>query len=540
MFSARNIYQVILILISASLIPASNASVVTSEEVSAFDKPLSVLLLNALFPAHLFPLVSLGEELVKRGHNVTLCSPVMEGSKLLPNVPESVGIKFVSAGYDDISQEDYNMLMKSLQNWENGYSTFKRLADSGQLSAVKIRDKLESLGVGNFDVIVCDYSILQVGLYFAFLGKRVIIFSSFLPPYPAVEPPWPTPITLFGGQSDDLSFLQRLLNRILSVLLKTSLFNWFESIVERDEGFAEVLGGVKLMQYPGIYVPHIATSVVGFDVPTLLTPLVHYVGPVLKGTIPDLDKDIESWLRTKQNKSVIYISMGTTGYVSLDTAKAIVEGVKATGYDAIWALREDCKNVLEGLIDKEQFLIKNWVNQQAILKHPAITASIIHCGLNSVQESLYNALPVICLPHAFDQFQTGTTVGLLGVGMSMYSFMDTITGNKNLSAGDMTNAIDTVTSEHFKSNARKVSLWYKFAGGAKTAADLVEFYADVGYDHLIPAFAKYNWTWVQYYNADVYLVLIGLFVLFLYCTYKCVRCCCLCICTQNSKKGKAD
>ena len=42
------------------------------------------------------------------------------------------------------------------------------------------------------------------------------------------------------------------------------------------------------------------------------------------------------------------------------------------------------------------------------------------------------------------------------------------------------------------------------AGGSEKAADLVEFYEEVGYEHLVPAYAKYEWTWVQYYSVDVY------------------------------------
>ena len=64
------------------------------------EKPLSVLLVNGLYRGHLSSLVSLGEELVKRHHKVTLIANVLNGSRTYPEFSERVGIKFISAGYD--------------------------------------------------------------------------------------------------------------------------------------------------------------------------------------------------------------------------------------------------------------------------------------------------------------------------------------------------------------------------------------------------------------------------------------------------------
>ena len=58
----------------------------------------NILLVTSPAPGHVYPITALGEELVKRGHNVTLCATVMEGSDLLPALPHSYGIKFISAG----------------------------------------------------------------------------------------------------------------------------------------------------------------------------------------------------------------------------------------------------------------------------------------------------------------------------------------------------------------------------------------------------------------------------------------------------------
>ena len=496
-----------------------------TQELVVEDRPLNILLLNGLFAGHLFPLVSLGEELVSRGHNVSLCSTVMEGSRLLPSLPESVGIKFLNAGLDVITLEEFEAQTRNQKDGPGG-AAVADFATVAHQSAVKILNKLETYGIERFDMIVCDFSVIPIGLHYAILGRKVIAFSSMLPPYPAIESPWPLPFTLSGGQSDDLSFLERLQNSILAPLLIPAWNYVIWIICKGDERLETTLNGINFMRYPGINIPHLITSVIGFDTPALQTPLRHYVGPMVKKRTDKLAEDLEEWLSNKRERSVIYISMGTTGYVSGDVARAIIESVMATKFDAVWALRDNNRGSIEGVeIDDNRIFISGWVSQQTILAHASIRLCILHCGLNSVQESLYNGLPVVCLPHAFDHFATGGTIRNIRVGISMYSFFDSILGHTNVSAKDLTNAITTVSSDEYVANARRVSLMYKFAGGAETAAGLVEYYTDVGYDHLIPAFARYQWSWIQYRNLDVCVVLFSILAVFTFLLYKCLYSC---------------
>ena len=112
-------------------------------------------------------------------------------------------------------------------------------------------------------------------------------------------------------------------------------------------------------------------------------------------------------------------------------------------------------------------------------------------------------------------------------------------GNK-FTSENLTIAIKTITeSDDYSEEAKKIRKVFKFAGGVKRAADLVEFYSEVGYDHLIPAFAKYEWSWVQYYNVDVYCVLSLLSCLSFYFFYRSLKCCCKCFCSK-AKKPKSD
>ena len=45
---------------------------------------------------------------------------------------------------------------------------------------------------------------------------------------------------------------------------------------------------------------------------------------------------------------------------------------------------------------------------------------------------------------------------------------------------------------------------------------------DVGVSHLVPAYAKYDWNWIQYYDIDVYLLLGTLLGLILYISFSVV------------------
>ena len=82
---------------------------------------------------------------------------------------------------------------------------------------------------------------------------------------------------------------------------------------------------------------------------------------------------------------------------------------------------------------------------------------------------------------------------------------------------------------------------FREAGGVDRAADLVEHYCDVGYDHLIPAYAKYNWSWVQYYNVDVHAVILMALVAIGYLVMKLCQCVCWRCCRKaKSEKSKVD
>ena len=230
--------------------------------------------------------------------------------------------------------------------------------------------------------------------------------------------------------------------------------------------------------------------------------------------------------------------MGATGFITTPIATVTVNGILATDFSAVWALPMSNQAVLEGVdIDKDRFFISKWIPRQTLFKHPKLAMTILHCAMNSVQESLYNGLPILCVPHGFDHFDVATRVASAQVGIPLYSMTDSLIHGKTFTSENVTNVVRTITeNKKYAEQAKKLRRIFQFAGGAKRAADLVEFYAEVGYDHLIPAYAKYEWSWVQYYNLDVYSLLSLLSFLLIYSTYKLIRCCCKCCCSSTKTK----
>ena len=100
-------------------------------------------------------------------------------------------------------------------------------------------------------------------------------------------------------------------------------------------------------------------------------------------------------------------------------------------------------------------------------------------------------------------------------------------------------SLRAIEKGEYHSRISKLQRIFRHAGGATKAADLVELYADVGYDHLIPAYARYEWTWIQYYNVDVYLLLLTVAGLVVIVGVRLCRCCfvrcCRCMLTRNLK-----
>jgi len=131
--------------------------------------------------------------------------------------------------------------------------------------------------------------------------------------------------------------------------------------------------------------------------------------------------DYLSWLGSKADKSVVYVSFGSMAALRRKLFEEILHGLVQTGRPYLWVIRPMTHNKIEGEEDEvviddivkngvgliggleDQGLIVPWCSQVEVLSHRAIGCFVTHCGWNSILEGLVMGVPMVGVPLISDQ-----------------------------------------------------------------------------------------------------------------------------------------
>ena len=496
---------------------------------NANQRKLNILILTFPGSGHTAIPIALGEELVKRGHQVTLSN----SENKVRAAAERVGVKYINSG--PMPEE----LFKKIEDFHtNGGLSLTLQMVSGFREAVRIEtDQFislvqEELQSGTKWDVVLSSDFLES--FLPCLGEMLKIpalsLRTTLQNFPQTFPPWPWASPMVEGNTDDITFTQRLGNAIERVLVPRLMSYMFNSpIKDKVDTYCPALANVNLVFASSILLPDIVPSVIGIEYARTLSSLTHYVGPILTSNPEPCKGELEMWLNSKGENSVIFISMGSITNMKEERARPLVEGILRTNYSVIWAMRKFEEFKLDTGIDSERFYITDWLPQLAVLRHKAVGLAIVHGGANGLHECLDSGVPLIVLPGHTEQIGNAGRVHHHRLGIHL--------NRDGLTAEQVYQSILEIDSGDYRQNVAKIQKVFRQAGGVKRAADLVEFYSEVGYDHLIPAYAKYQWGWVQYYNVDVYSLLLLLALITVYVDYRILKCICSrCCCSDRKQK----
>ncbi|XP_065858834.1 UDP-glycosyltransferase 708G1-like [Euphorbia lathyris] len=166
----------------------------------------------------------------------------------------------------------------------------------------------------------------------------------------------------------------------------------------------------------------------GGGVITTLPPVIA-IGP-LAPLIDEKQNQELTWLGSQPAGSVVYVSFGSRTAMSREQLRELGEGLVRSGSKFMWVVKdkkvdtedeESLDKIIGGeLMEKMKengMVLKNWVNQEEVLRHESIGCFMSHCGWNSVTEAMWNGVRVLAWPQHGDQKMNADIVDKIGLGI---------------------------------------------------------------------------------------------------------------------------
>lgn len=177
-----------------------------------------------------------------------------------------------------------------------------------------------------------------------------------------------------------------------------------------------------------------------------------FVGPSIRPVTEDIKKE--------RNK-LVYISMGTVMNNRLKFYKNCISALGNTEYQVIMSVGNLIDADDLGTIP-ENISVSNFVDQIAVLNKADVFLS--HCGMNSVNESLYYRVPLVMYPQTTEQEGVAARVSQLGAGIRL----------EKISQDAIRMAVESVLkTPSYHENAAAISDGFKRCSGVKGAADKI-------------------------------------------------------------------
>lgn len=179
---------------------------------------------------------------------------------------------------------------------------------------------------------------------------------------------------------------------------------------------------------------------------------------------PSVSEEAEGYPveRASAGKKQIYISLGTVLNKNVTFYEECVEALKDL----------DCRVIISAGKDTDissmkkapaNFDIQPYVNQLKVLSSTDVF--ITHCGMNSVNESLYMGVPMVLFPQHSEEAAVAARVEQLKAGFRL----------KKDNAKHIKKAVSEVLENaEYKENAAKLMRDFRNSGGAKEAAAFIE------------------------------------------------------------------
>ncbi|KZV19303.1 anthocyanidin 3-O-glucosyltransferase 5-like [Dorcoceras hygrometricum] len=175
---------------------------------------------------------------------------------------------------------------------------------------------------------------------------------------------------------------------------------------------------------------------------SVLKPPVYPIGPLTRPVqltqTAGLKSDVMDWLDKQPNQSVLFVSFGSGGLLSIQQTTELALGLELSQQRFLWVIRSPTQGGVDeafftgkggaeddylpkGFLDRTKDigrLVLKWAQQVEVLAHPSVGGFLSHCGWNSSLESITSGVPMIAWPlYAEQRLNAAMLVEELGVAV---------------------------------------------------------------------------------------------------------------------------
>ncbi|XP_008191380.2 UDP-glucosyltransferase 2 [Tribolium castaneum] len=375
-----------------------------------------------------------------------------------------------------------------------------------------INDKNE-----HFDLVVVEFlnpAMVAFSKRFncPFIGMSPMDLTNFVhealgnPISPALFPDF---ISHYDGE---MNFFERVLNTFYYVGSKLYFKYYFYPKIDEiiKEYFGEDVPPLEQMQRNASMVFLNTNPIIHNIRPLMSNVLMVGGGTHFEGDTP-LPEDIQKFLDGAEN-GAIYFSLGTnvkSKDLDQDTKTTFLQVFSELPYKVLWKFED------ASVTTNSKILVKPWLPQQQILKHPKIKLFITQGGLQSLEEAIYNGIPIIGMPVYVDQYSNVKRAIRKGMGI--------ILDSNNVGKEILKKSIeDILNNEKYKKSAEKLSILLKEqpVSGLNQTVKWIEYVLKYkGAKFLKPA----QIPTYQYLLIDVLTFFVAFFIFSAYFSFVCLK-----------------
>ncbi len=177
-----------------------------------------------------------------------------------------------------------------------------------------------------------------------------------------------------------------------------------------------------------------------------------FIGPSVKTvTVKPKDESIKQ----------VYISLGTVNNKNADFYRNCIKAFENSDIKVIMSVGKET-NISELGDIPNNFEVENTVDQIKTLQNTDVF--ITHCGMNSVNESLYYGVPMVLFPQQSEQRAVAQRVSDLGAGVMLKK------DSPELIEKSVSMIMD---NKDYRDKAKEIGKSFRKAGGAKKGADVI-------------------------------------------------------------------